>query len=217
MAVGDLKTEKGVKDLDSYLVDRSYIEGYQPTQADVAVFEALGKSPNPANAHVLRWYNHIKSYDFKSLPGEKKAPTILGSNTTAAEKPAAEDDDVDLFGSDEEEDEETVRIREERLKAYAEKKSKKAAIIAKSSIVIDVKPWGDETNMEEMEKAVRSIEMDGLIWGASKFVPVGYGIRKLQIMCVVEDDKVSVDLLVEQIQDFEDYVQSVDIAAFNKI
>lgn len=129
----------------------------------------MGKSPNPANAHVLRWYNHIKSYDFKSLPGEKKAPTILGSNTTAAaEKPAAEDEDVDLFGSDEEEDEETVRIREERLKAYAEKKSKKAAIIAKSSIVIDVKPWGDETNMEEMEKAVRSIEMDGLIWGACK-------------------------------------------------
>lgn len=36
-------------------------------------------------------------------------------------------------------------------------------------------------------------------------------------MCVVEDDKVSVDLLVETIQEFEDFVQSVDIAAFNKI
>lgn len=59
--------------------------------------------------------------------------------------------------------------------------------------------------------------MDGLIWGASKLVPVGYGINKLQIMCVVEDAKVSVDLLVETIQEFEDFVQSVDIAAFNKI
>lgn len=48
-------------------------------------------------------------------------------------------------------------------------------------------------------------------------MPVGYGINKLQIMCVVEDDKVSVDLLVEEIQNFEDFVQSVDIAAFNKI
>lgn len=64
---------------------------------------------------------------------------------------------------------------------------------------------------------LRSIEMDGLIWGASKLVPVGYGINKLQIMCVVEDAKVSVDLLVEKIQEFEDFVQSVDIAAFNKI
>lgn len=51
----------------------------------------------------------------------------------------------------------------------------------------------------------------------AKLVPVGYGINKLQIMCVVEDEKVSVDDLTEQIQDFSDYVQSVDIAAFNKI
>jgi len=48
-------------------------------------------------------------------------------------------------------------------------------------------------------------------------VPVGYGINKLQIICVVEDDKVSIDLLTETIQEFEDFVQSVDIAAFNKI
>lgn len=51
----------------------------------------------------------------------------------------------------------------------------------------------------------------------AKLVPVGYGINKLQIMCVVEDEKVSVDDLVEEIQNFDDFVQSVDIAAFNKI
>lgn len=59
--------------------------------------------------------------------------------------------------------------------------------------------------------------MDGLLWGASKLVPVGYGINKLQICCVIEDDKVSIDELSEKITDFEDFVQSVDIAAFNKI
>lgn len=68
-----------------------------------------------------------------------------------------------------------------------------------------------------MERLVRQIEMEGLLWGASKLVPVGYGIHKLQIMSVIEDEKVSVDLLVDTIQEFEDYVQSVDIAAFNKI
>lgn len=57
--------------------------------------------------------------------------------------------------------------------------------------------------------------MDRLI--LAKLVAVGYGIQKLQIMCVIEDEKVSVDLLVEQIQEFEDLVQSVDIASFNKI
>lgn len=108
-------------------------------------------------------------------------------------------------------------MREQRLKEYAEKKSKKPAIIAKSSIVLDVKPWDDETNMQEMEKVVRGIIMEGLVWGASKLVPVGYGIHKLQIMCIVEDDKVSIDYLTEMIEAFEDLVQSVDIAAFNKI
>lgn len=48
-------------------------------------------------------------------------------------------------------------------------------------------------------------------------MPVGFGIHKLQIMCVVEDEKVSVDLLIEEIQKFEEHVQSVDIVAFNKI
>ena len=51
----------------------------------------------------------------------------------------------------------------------------------------------------------------------AKLVPVGYGIKKLQIMCVIEDAKVSVEVLQEKIEEFEDLVQSVDIAAFNKI
>lgn len=71
--------------------------------------------------------------------------------------------------------------------------------------------------MKKVEELVRAIQMDGLVWGASKLVPVGYGINKLQICLVIEDDKVSVDLLSEMIQENEDYVQSVDIAAFNKI
>ncbi|XP_029687310.1 elongation factor 1-delta-like isoform X2 [Takifugu rubripes] len=127
-----------------------------------------------------------------------------------------DDDDLDLFGSDEE-DEDTARIKQERLDAYAAKKSKKPALIAKSSILLDVKPWDDETDMSMLEKCVRSVQMDGLLWGASKLVPVGYGIKKLQINCVVEDDKVGTDILEEEITKFEDFVQSVDVAAFNKI
>uniref|UniRef100_A0A8D0KRX9 Elongation factor 1-delta n=1 Tax=Strix occidentalis caurina TaxID=311401 RepID=A0A8D0KRX9_STROC len=135
---------------------------------------------------------------------------------TAAEED--DDDDIDLFGSDdEEEDQEAAKVREERLRQYAEKKAKKPGLIAKSSILLDVKPWDDETDMAKMEECVRSIHMDGLVWGASKLVPVGYGIKKLQIQCVVEDEKVGTDILEEEITKFEDYVQSVDIAAFNKI
>lgn len=68
--------------------------------------------------------------------------------------------------------------------------------------------WDDETDMAKMEECVRSIQVDGLLWGASKLVPVGYGIKKLQINCVVEDDKVGVDILEEEITKFEDYVSA---------
>lgn len=71
--------------------------------------------------------------------------------------------------------------------------------------------------MKLLEAGVREIEKDGLVWGASKLVPIGFGIRKLQINLVVEDDKISLEELEEEIQGLEDYVQSTDIAAMQKL
>ena len=217
---GDLKSAAGVKALNEFLAEHSYIEGYFPSQADTAVFEALSGAPKSDTPHALRWYNHIKSFaaGMKQFPKASKDASAYTSGAAAAASKADDDDDVDLFGSDEEEDdEEKKRITEERLKAYHEKKSKKPALIAKTSVLLDVKPWDDETDMDAMLKSVKTIEMDGLLWGASKLVPVGYGIKKLQVMCVVEDAKVSIDELQEKISEFEDFVQSVDVAAMNKI
>jgi len=222
-----LKTPSGLKVLNDFLLDRSYIEGYVPSQADVAVFDAISSPPSSELVHALRWYNHMASYqkEKSSLPGVKKSlaeygPASVADSTDSAPAPAAkdDDDDFDLFGSDDEEESaEAARAKEERVAAYNAKKAKKPALIAKSSILLDVKPWDDETDMAKLEECVRSITMDGLLWGQSKLVPVGYGIRKLQIGCVVEDDKVGTDILEEQITAFEDYVQSMDVAAFNKI
>lgn len=41
-----------------------------------------------------------------------------------------------------------------------------------------------------MEENVRSIEMDGLVWGTFTLAPVAYGVKKLVCNCVIEDDKV---------------------------
>ena len=71
----------------------------------------------------------------------------------------------------------------------------------------------DETDMKELEKNMRSIEVDGLLWGASKLVAVGYGISKLQVTLVVEDEKVSIDDLQAQIEGDEDHVQSTDVVS----
>merc|ERR1712121_548212 len=101
----DLKTDAGVKALDSYLSENSYIEGYVPSQADTSVFEALKGAPDSKFPHALRWYNHIKSFaaGMKQFPKSQKDASSYVSGAAA---PAADDDDddVDLFGSDDEED-----------------------------------------------------------------------------------------------------------------
>lgn len=81
------------------------IHRYQPSQADVCVFEALGKPPGAVTPNVLRWYNHIKSFgaDSKKFPGQKKVPSAFTSSVQNGSAPPAkddDDDDVDLFGSD---------------------------------------------------------------------------------------------------------------------
>ncbi|CAL1698244.1 unnamed protein product [Somion occarium] len=202
--------------LESHLASRSYVEGYTPSQADVHVFKALSSAPTD-QPNVARWYNHIKSYssEFDTLPGSSKAGEAFLSSGAA---PAAEEEEeVDLFGSDEEEDAEAERIKAERVAAYQAKKANKPKTIAKSVVTLDVKPWDDETDMAKLEESVRSIEQPGLVWGASKLVPIGYGIRKLQITVVIEDELVSLDDLQDKVAEFDDYVQSSDIAAMQKL
>lgn len=133
-----------------------------------------------------------------------------------------DDSDDDFFGSsdDEETDRKAEELKIKRIAEYNARKAKKeetkGKVLAKSSVTLDVKPYSDETDLKEVEKLVREIEMDGLVWGASKFGKIAYGLEKLVILCVIEDDKVSTDDLVDRIDEFED-VQSVDIAAFVKI
>jgi elongation factor 1-beta len=71
--------------------------------------------------------------------------------------------------------------------------------------------------MDELTTNVKAIEMNGLVWGASKLVAVGFGIKKLRINLVVEDEKVSLDELQQKIEEDEDHVQSTDIAAMQKL
>lgn len=185
------------------------------------MFSELKSAPNATKyPFALRWYNTTKFAldNNHSLPGEAKAASAYGPVAAAESKPAADEDDIDLFGSDDEEvDEAAEKLRQQRLAEYAAKKANKPGPIAKSLITLDVKPWDDETDMDAMLVCVKSVVMDGLVWGSHKFVPVGYGIRKLQINCVVEDEKVSTDDLQQQIEAFEDHVQSTDVAAMAKV
>lgn len=231
MGFVDFMTDTGVSMLESWVTTRSYVSGYGPSQADVASFKALPGPPKVEKyPHAWRWYKHIASYqsEFSSLPGDpskayttygpEKSQMTLNPKDAPKENAADDDEDDDLFGSDDEsEDEESKKKREENLAAYKKKKEGKTKPAAKSIVTLDVKPWDDETDMKQLEENLRGIEMDGLTWGASKLVPLAFGIKKLQVNLVVEDEKVSIDELQQQIEGDEDHVQSTDVAAMQKL
>jgi len=125
-----------------------------------------------------------------------------------------------------EEEEELTAEEKERERIIAEKAKKlnderaakgKKQEPGRSTLILDVKPLGSETDMKELENKVRAIEMQGLRWAGSELVPIGYGIKKLRIISVIVDDLVSTDVLREKIEAMEDLCQSTDIFAFNKV
>ncbi|KAH9544324.1 hypothetical protein CY35_13G113300 [Sphagnum magellanicum] len=234
----DFATEEGLQQLDEFVSSRVFISGHQGSLDDLAVFGALSTAPGTDFPHASSWYSKVSHSLGSRFPGEGVGVHIgVGGSAvagpevpevaqllpvTAAEEKEKEkeeedddDDDLDLFGEETEEEKAAAAQRE-----AAKKASGKKAVVGKSSVLMDVKPWDDETDMKKLEEHVRGIQMDGLFWGASKLVPVGYGIKKLQIMMTIEDDKVSPDNLIEDylsVEPASDYIQSCDIVAFNKI
>uniref|UniRef100_A0A803N894 Translation elongation factor EF1B beta/delta subunit guanine nucleotide exchange domain-containing protein n=1 Tax=Chenopodium quinoa TaxID=63459 RepID=A0A803N894_CHEQI len=206
----DLSSDAGLKKLDEYLLSRSYITGYQASKDDLTVYSAVPKKSLDSYVNVSRWYKHIDALlRISGVSGEGSGVTVEGN------APAS---DVATPPAVDTKTEEEKAAAEER--AAAAKKSAKKKESGKSSVLLDVKPWDDETDMVKLEEAVRSVHQEGLLWGASKLVPVGYGIKKMTIMMTIVDDLVSVDDLIEDhltAEPINEYVQSCDIVAFNKI
>ena len=91
------------------------------------------------------------------------------------------------------------------MKAIA--KPAKQGLIAKSLIIWEVKPWGEDTDLDAMAKKILEIKMDGLTWKTEyKKEPIAYGVFKIIIGAVVEDLKVSTDEVQELIEADEDNV-----------
>eukprot|EP00475_Leptophrys_vorax_P044981 TRINITY_DN920_c0_g1_i1.p1 TRINITY_DN920_c0_g1~~TRINITY_DN920_c0_g1_i1.p1 ORF type:complete len:274 (-),score=114.87 TRINITY_DN920_c0_g1_i1:174-995(-) len=161
------------------------------------------KEEEPTSPKTPKTNKSNKSESGLSPKDQAKAKAVLG-----------DDDDFD-FGEDD--DEEEGPSAEEIIAAKNKDKKAEAPKGGKSSVILDVKPWGLETDMGELEKEVRAIEMDGLRWAGSQLEKVAYGVMMLRINAVVQDDLVSVDELQEKIEALEEHVQSTDIYAFNKL
>lgn len=86
------------------MINSLIIFSYQPSKADVSVFETLDQAPTPSFINVLRWYNNIASYtnaERNKFAG-KPWPVKAEPKKAAQKAPADDDDDLDLFGSDDE-------------------------------------------------------------------------------------------------------------------
>jgi len=225
--------------LESQLQGKRFLGGDKPSAEDVKQFEAL---LGAGNLGLFRWVKHMASFTAAERNAwgapvkVAKAPEGAAAAATAAPKKAAapapkkaaapapakkadDDDDMDLFGEETEEEAAAKQAKKDADKAAAEAKKKaKKEVIAKSSILMDIKPWEAEQDLEELAQKLKAIEKDGLLWGAHKLVPVAFGVKKLQIIMVIEDDKISGEDIEDMITgDFEEHVQSMDIVAWNKI
>jgi elongation factor 1-beta len=237
----DMPSFKDLAELDSFLASRSYIEGYTLSAADKSTFETFGASAlsTKSKKHAFRWALHIAAV--AGLEGAftnaSVAVASVNVESTAAVETKKADDDMDIFdyGEDNEEvdAEQAAADKARRSRIAAALKLKKDKDLAdgkvkkdkekpaeKSLIVLDVKPWEaqDDAFFKTLWDNIVKFQQDGLSWGASyKLEPVAFGVRKLVLTCTIEDAKVLMDDVTDNIEAMEDFVQSVTVASMNKL
>ncbi|MGH0132019.1 UNVERIFIED_CONTAM: hypothetical protein FKN15_071520 [Acipenser sinensis] len=130
----------------------------------------------------------------------------LTKQTPLQSKDEDEDDDVDLFGSDDEEESTAAKkLKEERVAQYEAKKYKKTALISQSSILLDMKPWDDETDMANLEACVRTYRWTACFGGPPNWFQLAMAPRSCRSSVWLKMTK-GVDQLEELITAFEDLV-----------
>ncbi len=215
-------------ELEIKLAKDQWLGGAQPSAADREAIEAMPSPPCPqTHPNTFAWWCLVAKFTppvRAQWAGAKAAAPAKGAKKeekkvekAAEAKPAEEE--FDPFADEEPEDEEAEKAKQARFAEIAKTaKSYGKVVVAKSIIIFEVKPWGEETDLDALAKKILAIEKDGLQWKTEyKKEPIAYGVFKLIIGCVVEDIKVSTDELQESMEAFEDDVQSVDIQSFNKL
>merc|ERR1712166_232548 len=229
--MGQLNNTKNTKMVDANSVEatlknQQWVGGQSPTDADKAAFEALATANLSPESHpfAFAWFCLVSKFS-DAVRNSWAAPAAAGGKGKGGKKGGkkeekkvvakADDDDLDLFGDDSDDGAAAAAAKA----AAAAGKKKKKVVIAMSIVMLEVKPLDDTTNLDDLAAHIfANITMDGLFWKTEyKKEPVAYGIFKLIVGFSLEDEKVSVDTVVEKIEEFEDRVQSVEIAVFNKI
>ena len=208
--------------LEATLKNQQWVGGQSPSAADKDAFEALSKAGNiSAETHpnVFAWFTLVskfsdaakKTWAAAAAGGAAKGGKGKGGKKDAPKKEEKDDMD-DLFGSDED-DGAAAKAAAAAAKAKAQGGKKKKVVIAMSIVFLEVKPLDDTIDLDALAPRIyKEITPEGLFWKTEfKKVPVAFGIFKLIVAFSCEDEKISVDDIVELIEGMEDAVQSCDI------
>ena len=234
--------ESVLADLEKKLANNLFVKGAQPSHEDAEAFEKFitakcvpdqDKFPS-----VWAWYSLmvlfedevIKSWKPSGKPeqqkkggkGEKGEKGGKKDKKGKKEKEKEEkkeekgdDEDLDLFGEETEEDK---KAKEEMKNKNKDKKKGKKKEVDKSHVILEVKGWEADQDLEALaKKIISTIKKDGLSWNTGyKLEEVAFGVKKLIIAFLAEDDKCSVQEIVDELESWENDIQSVDVVSFNK-
>ena len=229
--------EDKLQGYDKKLENNLFFKGPQPSNEDAEVLEELTKEkcvPDQEKfPNLFAWYSLVILFEDEVVatwkkPEQhqkgKKGKKEEKKDEKKEEKKEKKDDEIDeddLFGDETEEDkkvkEEAHKKREEEKKEDGKKKKK--VEVQKSLVLIDVKVYSPEQDYDALaEKILKNVKRDGLVWKTEyKLAEVAFGVKKIVMGMVVEDEKVSVDDIIDELTSWADEIQSVDIVAFNKL
>ncbi len=229
--------EDKLQGYDKKLENNLFFKGPQPSNEDAEVLEELTKEkcvPDQEKfPNLFAWYSLVILFEKEVVatwkkPEQhqkgKKGKKEEKKDEKKEEKKEKKDDEIDeddLFGDETEEDkkakEEAHKKREEEKKEDGKKKKK--VEVQKSLVLIDVKVYDPEQDYDALaEKILKNVKRDGLVWKTEyKLAEVAFGVKKIVMGMVVEDEKVSVDDIIDELTSWQDEIQSVDIVAFNKL
>ena len=222
--------ESVLADLEKKLENSLFVKGAQPSQDDAEAFckfvTAKCVPDQDKYPSVWAWYSLMVLFEdeviksWKPQGGKqeqhKKEKGGKGKKEKEEKGKKEDDDDLDVFGEETEEDK---QAKEEMKKKNKENKKKdKKKEVDKSHVILEVKGWDAGQDLEALAKKILStIKKDGLSWNTGyKLEEVAFGVKKLVIAFLAEDEKCSVQEIVDELESWENDIQSVDIVSFNK-
>ena len=198
----DLTPEK-LEEINSSLNDKLFINGDQPSSEDAEIFEKIrhnfildkGDYPN-----IFAWLQFMTLFENKVIESWKI--NKKGKNNEEEN----EEDEFNLLLN---------KIYEEKQKKSKNKNNENE--IHYSFVLLEIKVWDSEQDLDALAKKIQNIEKEGLVWKKEyKLKEIIFGIQKILMGLIVNDDIISIDEIIDEIQSWEDEVQSLEMA-FNKL